>query len=66
MIDHVERARLILAAQEAALAMAIDNGDKVAARSARARANGLRAKYQRIAANARAHADKLAWNRAGA
>jgi hypothetical protein len=62
----LDRARLSLAAQEAALSMHRDNGDKIAARSAQARVNGLRTKVAKLAVEARALAEKRAWYGAAA
>ena len=59
-----DRARLTLAAHEAALAMHRDNGNAKATRAAQARVNGLRTKLAGIVNRDAALAEKLAWVRA--
>ena len=60
----LDRARLALAAHEAVLSMHRDSGDKIAARAAQARVNGLRTKVAKLAAEARRLAELNAWRAA--
>lgn len=61
----LDRARSALSAHEALLSMQREAGETLAARATQARVNGLRLKVAKLTAEARRHAEVMAWHAAG-